>query len=77
MDMQIGKGTSPMSSYVAFTRVKKKEDLLIFRPFDRELFNKGTKKALNCCCRSCAENRWIGQLSRPSTCRHIYARVVK
>ena len=34
-------GTNPMSSYVAFTRVKKKEDLLIFRPFDRDLFNRG------------------------------------
>ena len=44
VDMQIGKGTSPMSSYVAFTRVKKKEDLLIFRPFDRELFNQGNQE---------------------------------
>lgn len=42
VDMQIGAGTSPMSSYVAFTRVKKKEDLLIYRPFDRELFTKGS-----------------------------------
>ena len=30
-----------MASYVAFTRVKKTEDLLIFRPFDRSLFNQG------------------------------------
>ena len=42
VDMQIGAGTSPMSSYVAFTRVKKKEDLLIYRSFDRELFTKGS-----------------------------------
>ena len=41
VDMQIGAGTSPMSSYVAFTRVKKMEDLLIFRPFDRALFCQG------------------------------------
>ena len=41
VDMQIGTGTSPMSSYVAFTRVKKMEDLLIFRPFDLDLFNQG------------------------------------
>ena len=41
VDMQIGAGTSPMSSYVAFTRVKKMEDLLIFRPFDLALFNRG------------------------------------
>ena len=30
-----------MSSYVAFTRVKRMEDLLIFRPFLRDLFNQG------------------------------------
>ena len=41
VDMQIGAGTSPMASYVAFTRVKRMEDLLIFRPFDRALFNQG------------------------------------
>ena len=41
VDMQIGAATNPISSYVAFTRVKKKEDLLIYRPFDRELFAKG------------------------------------
>ena len=33
-----------MSSYVAFTRVKRKEDLLIFRPFDRDLFNQGNQE---------------------------------
>ena len=44
VDMQIGTGTSPMSSYVAFTRVSKKEDLLIFRPFERELFNQGNQE---------------------------------
>ena len=41
VDMQIGAGTSPMASYVAFTRVKRAEDLLIFRPFDRALFCQG------------------------------------
>ena len=39
--MQIGDGTSPMASYVAFTRIKKMEDLLIFRPFERNLFTQG------------------------------------
>ena len=39
--MQIGAGTSPMASYVAFTRVKRMENLLIFRPFDRDLFTQG------------------------------------
>jgi len=42
--MQIGAGTSPMSSYVAFTRVSRKEDLLIFRPFERKLFNRGNQE---------------------------------
>jgi hypothetical protein len=45
--MQIGAGTSPMSSYVAFTRVKKTADLLIFRPFDRALFNQGDLEGPN------------------------------
>ena len=43
-DMQIGTGTSPLASYVAFTRVAKREDLLIFRPFDRELFTQGNQE---------------------------------
>ena len=41
VDMQIGAGTNPMSSYVAFIRVTKKEDLLIYRPFARNLFCQG------------------------------------
>jgi hypothetical protein len=47
VDMQIGAGTSPMSSYVAFTRVKRTEDLLIFRPFDRALFTQGDLEGPN------------------------------
>ena len=42
VDLQIGRGTSPIASYVAFTRVRKCEDLLIYRPFDRELFTQGS-----------------------------------
>ena len=41
VDLQIGRGTSPIASYVALTRVKRREDLLIYRPFDRDLFTKG------------------------------------
>ena len=40
--MQIGKGASPISSYVAITRVKRRESLLIYRPFDKDLFNQGS-----------------------------------
>ena len=36
-----------MSSYVAFTRVKKMEDLLIYRPFARSLFNQGDLEGPN------------------------------
>ena len=39
VDLQIGRGTSPVASYVSFTRVRKCEDLLIYRPLDRELFS--------------------------------------
>ena len=37
-----------MSSYVALTRVERREDLLIFRPFPRHLFIQGQKHAWNC-----------------------------
>eukprot|EP00959_Pyramimonas_sp_CCMP1952_P055730 1164629-Pyramimonas_sp.AAC.1 len=33
--VRIGGGTSPLSSYVALTRVRRREGALIFRPFDR------------------------------------------
>ena len=36
-----------MSSYVAFTRVKKMQDLLIFRPFERSLFDQGDLEGPN------------------------------
>ena len=42
VDLQIGAGTSPIASYVALTRVKTRNDLLIFRPFSHELFTRGT-----------------------------------
>ena len=42
VDLQIGRGTSPISSYVALTRVKTRADLLIHRPFDHSLFTQGT-----------------------------------
>ena len=41
VDLRIGKGTSPISSYVALTRVKNRNKLLIYRPFERELFTQG------------------------------------
>ena len=42
VDVQIGSGTSPIASYVAMTRVKTRNDLLVFRPFSHELFTRGT-----------------------------------
>ena len=40
-DMQIGRAASSISSYVALTRVAKREDLLIYRPFNHSLFTQG------------------------------------
>ena len=41
IDLQIGRGVSPIASYVAMTRIKTRWDLLIFRAFDREIFTQG------------------------------------
>ena len=41
VDLQIGRGVSIIASYVAMTRVRRRGDLLIFRPFDRKLFQGG------------------------------------
>ena len=41
VDLQIGRGTSPISSYVAITRVRTRGDLIIYRAFDRQLFTRG------------------------------------
>ena len=41
IDLQIGRGVNPIASYVAFTRVKTRHDLLIFRSFDRAIFTQG------------------------------------
>ena len=41
VDLRMGKGTSPISSYVALTRVKYRNQLLVYRPFERELLTKG------------------------------------
>ena len=38
LDLQIGRGVSCIASYVASTRPRKKEDLLIYRSFDRDVF---------------------------------------
>ena len=44
MDLSIGGGTSPLSSYVALTRVRRREDMLIFRPFHRSPYTTGERK---------------------------------
>ena len=40
VDLRIGKESSPLHGYVALSRVKKAEDILIFRPFDIEIFQR-------------------------------------
>ena len=42
VDLEIGSGASPLTSYVAITRVRRREDILIFRPFAREIFARGS-----------------------------------
>ena len=44
VDLQQGNGASTVASYVAVTRVRTREDLLIFRPFAHELFTQGCPK---------------------------------
>ena len=44
VDLRIGKDTSPISSYVALTRVKTRSKLLIYRPFELEMFTKGERE---------------------------------
>ena len=46
VDLRIGGRSSAMSSYVALTRVKTREDSVILRPFPRTPFNQGQKPGL-------------------------------
>ncbi len=39
--LQLGRGVGIFARYTAFTRVRKREDLLIFRPFDRAPLQRG------------------------------------
>ena len=41
VDLEQGEGVSLIASYVAMTRVKRREDILIYRPFRWEIFNGG------------------------------------
>ena len=41
VDLQIARGSSPLSSYVALTRVKMRQDVLIYKPFDHDIFTQG------------------------------------
>ena len=43
VDLQLGSGVSSIASYVAITRVKTRKDLLIYRPFPREVFRRYTR----------------------------------
>ena len=46
VDLCIGGSSSTMSSYVALTRVERREDLLILRPFPLDIFSKGQKTGM-------------------------------
>ena len=41
VDLQQGNGVSVIASYVAITRVRCRADLIIYRPFDRQVFSGG------------------------------------
>jgi len=43
-DLRIGRGTKPIASYVAITRVENRSKLLIYRPFERKLFTRGQQR---------------------------------
>ena len=45
-DINFGGRSDTMSSRVALTRVERREDLLIYRPFPLELFNEGQKPGM-------------------------------
>ena len=47
VDLCIGGSSSTMSSYVALTRVERRKDLLILRPFPLELFQQGQKPGMD------------------------------
>jgi hypothetical protein len=40
-DLREGRNVSWMASYAAITRVRYREDILIYRPFERGPFTKG------------------------------------
>ena len=44
IDLQLGRGVSIIASYIAFTRVRRRGDLLIFREFERSLFAQGSPR---------------------------------
>ena len=43
VDLRIGRGTSPIASYVAMTRVEKRQYMLKYRSFEHDLFTRGLK----------------------------------
>ena len=47
VDLKLGGSSSTMSSYVAITRVERRKELLMFRPFPVDLFHKGQKPGLD------------------------------
>ena len=61
VDLCIGKGSNPLGSYVALTRVTDRSKLFIFADFRLNFSNKVQKRAQNYCCVSCVVRNWIGR----------------
>ena len=47
VDLCTGAGSNPLGSYVAMTRVTRREYLLIYRPFSRDVLTKGEREGPN------------------------------
>ena len=59
VDLCIGGSSSTMSSYVALTRVERRKDLLILRPFPLEIFQQGQKPGMALLLRTCRGDKDI------------------
>ena len=69
VDLCIGKGTNPLGSYVAMTRVTHRGKLLIYRPFQHELFAQGEKEGPRLLLQHLRGEKLIGNKLKRNTCR--------
>ena len=70
--MQIGRGISCITSYLGSARPRKKEDLLTYRRFDRELYARGEPEGPSLLLRSMRGNKvdWNGIVDKHTPLPH-------